>query len=315
MSFVSLTCSSLSPSLTSGPTHRLTGSGPHSSDSSPTYGRRHLEGGGHGERGRQLRAMASRSAATMVSRPPRLAAAPPASPPRPAARPSGPPQTFLAGAPLRPSSMAPFPSRRRRGHGGARLRQSDSRGGAEAGRAVRGAARRTARTASAAARGGPRARRRRWLGVLVLPRSSLSGAPLSWLWRRPVTAAMAARGGQAMAAARPRGERAAAAACARRPHAEEPPLHGGPPRTGRGRRARRAPARPRGVRPRRTAASGGVRASARGHGEGRRPRRLGRRGGRTAAARVTRAATMVSWSVSWGMNLTSGVHLSVRRSA
>ena len=187
----------------------------------------------------------------MLSRPPRPAAAPPASPPRPAARPSGPPQTFLAGAPLRPSSMAPFPSWRRRDHGGARLRQSDSRGGAEAGRAVRGAARRTARTASAAARGGPRARRRRRLVVLVLPRSSLSGAPLSWLWRRPVTAAMAA--------ARPRGERAAAAACARRPHAEEPPLHGGPPRTGRGRRARRAPARPRGVRQRRRARVRGVR--------------------------------------------------------
>jgi len=107
--------------------------------------------------------------------------------------------------------------------------------------------------------GAARARRRRRLGVLVLPRSSLSGAPLSWLWRRPVTAAMAARSSQAMAAARPRGERAAAAACARRPHAEEPPLHGGPPRTGRGRRARRAPARPRGVRPRRCARVRGVR--------------------------------------------------------
>ena len=41
------------------------------------------------------------------------------------------------------------------------------------------------------------------------------------------------------------------------------------------------------ARPRRTAASGGVRASARGHGERRRPRRLGRRGGRTAAARAS----------------------------
>ena len=66
------------------------------------------------------------------------------------------------------------------------------------------------------------------------------------------------------------------------------------------------------ARPRRTAASGGVRASTRGHGERRRPRRLGRRGGRTAAARVTGAATMVSrsvatmvsWSVSWSASLT-----------
>ena len=219
----------------------------------------------------------------MVSRPPRPAAAPPASPPRPAARPSGPPQTFLTGAPLRPSSMAPFPSWRRRDHGGARLRQSDSRGGAEAGRAVRGAARRTARTASAAARGGPRARRRRRLVVLVLPRSSLSGAPLSWLWRRPVTAAMAARGGQAMAAARPRGERAAAAACARRPssHRQRTARAQGPCKASW--RASAAAC----ARSRRTAASGGVRASARGHGERRRPRRLGRRGGRTAAARAS----------------------------
>ena len=238
----------------------------------------------------------------MLSRPPRPAAAPPASPLRPAARPSGPPQTFLTGAPLRPSSMAPFPSRQRRGHGGARLRQSDSRGGAEAGRAVRGAARRTARTASAAARGGPRARRRRRLGVLVLPRSSLSGAPLSWLWRRPVTAAMAARGGLRTAASR------GGTAPPRRPssHRQRTARAQGPCKASW--RASAAAC----ARPRRTAASGGVRASARGHGERRRPRRLGRRGGRTAAARVTRAATMVSrsvatmvsWSVSWSASLT-----------
>jgi len=162
------------------------------------------------------------------------------------------------------------------------------------GRADRERTARAASVASETARRGPRTRRRR-LGVLVLPRSSLSGAPLSWLWRRPVTAAMAA--------ARPRGERAAAAACARRPHAEEPPLHGGPPRTGRGRRARRAPARPRGVRPRRRARVRGVRrravacASARGHGERRRPRRLGRRGGRTAAARASQGRP--PWCRAW----------------
>ena len=261
--------------------------------------------------------------------------APPASPPRPAARPSGPPQTFLAGAPLRPSSMAPFPSWRRRDHGGARLRQSDSRGGAEAGRAVRGAARRTARTASAAARGGPRARRRWRLGVLVLPRSSLSGAPLSWLWRRPVTAAMAARSGQAMAAARPwRRPGRGASVRPRRP------AHGGLTRRNRpSTAALLAPAedgaRAGPLQGLVACVSGGVRVSAAYGGERWRARvragpwraaatkAIGKKGRADgSSARVTRAATMVSrsvatmvsWSVSWGMNLTSGVHLSVRRS-
>ena len=191
------------------------------------------------------------------------------------------------GAPLRPSSMAPFPSWRRRDHGGARLRQSDSRGGAEAGRAVRGAARRTARTASAAARGGPRARRRR-LGVLVLPRSSLSGAPLSWLWRRPVSAAMAARGGQAAGRACGRGGLRTAASRGGTAPPRRPSSHR--QRTARAQGPCKASWRASAAacaRPRRTAASGGVRASARGHGERRRPRRLGRRGGRTAAARAS----------------------------
>jgi len=221
----------------------------------------------------------------MLSRPPRPAAAPPASPPRPAARPSGPPQTFLAGAPLRPSSMAPFPSRRRRGHGGARLRQSDSRGGAEAGRAVRGAARRTARTASAAARGGPRA-------AAAAARRACTPSFLP-LWC-PSLVAMAAAGdsghGGGQAAGRACGYGGLRTAASRGGTAppRRPSSHR--QRTARAQGPCKASWRASAAAcacPRRTAASDGVRASARGHGERRRPRRLGRRGGRTAAARAS----------------------------
>ena len=120
--------------------------------------------------------MASRSAATMVSRPPRPAAAPPASPPRPAARPSG-LASSARGAPLRPRLLGPRrappallrPSSPARPSGPPRWRLFPPGGGGTTaalgcGRATREAERRPAGQCEER-RGGRPARRPQRLGV------------------------------------------------------------------------------------------------------------------------------------------------------